>query len=62
MNDHPADLPALGDPDDDQPDFAPEHERTTVGDDGDTSTGDKEPESPKGLGGMDIPGHPVDEL
>ena len=53
-------MPALGDADDDEPDFAAEHDQTTVSAQDDTDDGDGEAESPKGLGGMDLPGHPVD--
>ncbi len=58
--DNPA---AVGFPDGGYPDFAEEHDDTTVGNglsDG-SDRDDLEPESPRGLGGMDIPPRSVRE-
>jgi hypothetical protein len=47
----------LGDSDPEEtPDFADEHDATTVDEDTSETGAEGEPESPRGLGGMDLPG------
>ncbi|MBA3488974.1 MAG: hypothetical protein H0T78_05405 [Longispora sp.] len=50
----PVRLEPIGDPDPSDADFADEHASTTI-DDVPTVDKDVEPESPHGLGGMDLP-------
>lgn len=54
----PERLPALGEPvPEDNHDFAEEHDQTAVSEDLTAGTDqERESESPKGLGGMDMPG------